>query len=326
MRVHWLFPVPMSISAARRLHLASVRLRLAVACSAQEECGYFVSIGERLPPDVQVLIVPKIGSDDIDRRSYRWLSIILEARRRGTRVILDYTDHHLGFDSPMRSFYESVIQLCDLCVVPSAYLKTVLSAVRQMNIIEIRDALEYPIFPVRPQKSSEPIALWFGHGTNFSYLVNFLSENNIGNHCASLEIVSSDDVVKWVNEHRRLIRMACVKARKWSVDALQEAALVSDVSLLPLGLTDPRKAGASSNRLITSFALGLPVITQSISSYGEYRIFYTDIDEDDFLSVLRNPTRGHKKVHLAQRNIVPNYDPKAIGALWVSAVRDLVNQ
>jgi hypothetical protein len=325
MKVHWLFPIPLSISAARCFHLASVRLRLAVACSAQEDSGYSVSVGEELPPDVRVVIVPKIGSDDIDRRSPRWLAAILEAKKRGARVILDYTDHHLGFDSPMKSFYELAIQLCDLCVVSSAYLKSAVSAVRSVYVIEIRDTLEYPIFSTRPQKGVEPAVLWFGHGSNFSFLVNFLHENNLTDHCFSLEIVSSNDVVNWVNEHRHLIKVKNLKATEWSVEALREAAERSDISLLPLGLTDPRKAGASSNRLITSFALGLPVITQSIASYSEYRRFYTDINQDDFLSCLRNPSQEHEKVYEAQQTILAYYDPKLIGAQWISAVQVALN-
>ena len=322
--VHFLFPIPLSIAEAKYHHLASVRLRLAVAWSALEDFGFRVSIGEILPADVKLVVVPKIGSDDIDRRSVRWLATIFDARKLGARIILDYTDHHLGFDSPMRRFYQFAIQMCDLCVVPSTHLKRVLSVPQAANIIEIRDALEYSIISPRSQAGTPPVVLWFGHGSNFGYLVDFLNKNDLDKHCASLVVVSSKDVLNWVYENRRSIDIANLEAIEWSVESLLRAAVRSDISLLPLGLTDPRKSGASSNRLITSLALGLPVITQSIASYSEYRYFYTDLDEDNFIFTLSNPTHEHGSVIRAQREILPSYDPKIIGELWVSAVQSLV--
>jgi hypothetical protein len=301
-----------------------MRLRLAVACSCLEDIGYSLSIGEMLPSDVRVVIVPKIGADDIDRRSCRWLATISEAKKRGVRVILDYTDHHLGFTSPMRHFYDLATRMCDLCVVPSRYLGAAVYALRSVDIVEIADALEYPTLSVRPQFGAKPAALWFGHGTNFGFLVEFLAKYDLRESCESLTIVSSIEVINWVNKNRHLLKVANVTATEWSIETLHKAALASDIALLPLGLTDPKKAGASSNRLITSFALGLPVITQSIASYRQYRNFYTDIDGDDFLSTLRNPIREHEKVERAQQIVVPNYHPKKIGSLWISAVQNLM--
>ena len=324
MKVHYLYPLSISISEARRSHLASVRLRLSVACSSMEDLGYRVSIGETLPPDVDVMIVSKIGADDIDRRSPRWLATISEARKRGVRVILDYTDHHLGFTSPMRNFYDLSTRMCDLCVVPSAYLGAAVSSLRSVDIVEISDALEDPILSLRPQLGAKPAVLWFGHGTNFGYLAEFLAKYDLRDSCESLTIVSSIEVINWVNKNQHLMKVGNVTATEWSIETLHKAALASDIALLPLGLKDAKKAGASSNRLITSFALGLPVITQSIASYRQYRNFYTDIDGDDFLSTLRNPIREHEKVKIAQQIVVPKYCPKKIGSLWISAVQDVV--
>jgi hypothetical protein len=323
LNVHYLFALPLTVTELTCFHLASVRLRFAVARVLLIEAGFSVSIGEEIPAETKVLIVPKIGADDISRRSPRWLTAISGARERGVKVILDYTDHHLGFASPMRAFYESAIRMCDLCVVPSAYLKMMISTVQSVATIEIVDALEYPILPVRPQMGAKPAVLWFGHSTNFSYLVDFLHKHDLSDYCTALTIVSSKDVVKWVYENRHLITVNNIEATPWSVDALQRAALQSDIVLIPQGLRDARKAGASSNRLVTSLALGLPVITQSIASYREYRSFYADIDEDDFLLSLKNPMRQHEKVREAQATIVPNFDRKKVGELWVSVIQNI---
>ena len=49
---------------------------------------------------------------------------------------------------------------------------------------------------------------------------------------------------------------------KWSLSNMRVTAKVSHYALIPSAKNDPRKSGVSPGRLLTSFALGLPVISR----------------------------------------------------------------
>ena len=103
-------------------NLASIRLRSALAAKSMSDAGWTSSVGESISGSPDVLLVGKIGSNDIVRRTSEWLEKLLSAKNSGCRIILDYTDNHLGFDSPMRPFYQEAITLADHLVAPGAFL------------------------------------------------------------------------------------------------------------------------------------------------------------------------------------------------------------
>ena len=54
---------------------------------------------------------------------------------------------------------------------------------------------------------------------------------------------------------------------------MRVAAKVSHYALIPSAKNDPRKSGVSPGRLLTSFALGLPVISEDLHSYKPFSRF-----------------------------------------------------
>lgn len=318
--VHWLFPKEVTHAEVLASHLASMRLRSGVAGDALLRAGFQVSFGEQLPRDVRVLCIPKIGSDNIIDRSEKWINIIIEAKTYKALILLDYTDHHVGFDSPMRAFYLKALELSDIVVVPSAAMKKNLSNFVNKDPVIICDALEYASISPRTSKNSKPTILWFGHHSNLSFLISFCNNYDLRDRCDSLVIVTSMEGINWVKSNYGSLKLPAIKLVAWSVVALAQAALQCDLALLPTGLGCLAKSGASSNRLLTAFALGLPVITNSIDSYLEFREFYTDIDECDLDAVFNSPEEEHSKVVKVQELLLPRYSPRTIGGDWLRVI------
>ena len=83
-------------------------------------------------------------------------------------------------------------------------------------------------------------------------------------------------------------------------------------------MSDLRKAGAGSNRLMTAFSLGLPVVASKISAYQPFSDYFFDIDSPDLADFFANPGRWHPIVSEAQRKLVPDYYGENIGIKWAS--------
>ena len=316
MTIHWLVGGVSSLQQLRSSNLASVRLRAACAATHLAAHGVSQSFGEDVQGVPDVLVVCKIGANNIGARGPAWLSQIHSARQRGTKVVIDYTDHHLGHASPMSDFYRQAMPLSDLVIVPSELMKRYASEHFAGPILHIFDSVEYVSTVPHPIREEMPVLMWFGHPSNLEFLLNFLDRYDLCDRCHALLTVTDNAGLSWIESHRSLFKVPRLTLVPWSIDGLRKAAIVCDVALIPAGLDDPRKSGASANRLITALALGLPVITHSLESYRPYREFYTDIDSDSFLDVLQNPGLEHEKVLRAQQFLVPKFSQAALGDRW----------
>ena len=110
---------PQSISES---NLASIRMRSGLAASSLGAAGWKASIGEIVSGDPDVILVGKIGAHDIAQRTPDWIRKLQEAKGKKCKVLVDYTDNHLGFDSPMSPFYSSALELADHFVAPGIFL------------------------------------------------------------------------------------------------------------------------------------------------------------------------------------------------------------
>ena len=94
-------------------NLASIRLRSAIAAKYLSENGSTISVGEFIPKISNIILVGKIGANDIIKRTKLWLDQIQSAKNKSVKIFIDYTDNHLGFESPMRSFYKKALKLAE---------------------------------------------------------------------------------------------------------------------------------------------------------------------------------------------------------------------
>ncbi len=308
-------------------NLASIRLRSALAAKSMADAGWVASVGENVAGNPDVLLVGKIGSNDIVRITSEWLEKLLSVKHSGGKVILDYTDNHLGFDSPMRPFYQEAITLSDHLVAPGAFLSEQLGIRAKTPITLIPDPIEVPILPTKDGgNQSIPRALWFGHRTNVSYLVEFMENKLHSTDTLELIVLSDEIALEALRQHKFKTRASItLKLASWSVENLIKAAKISDMCIVPSNLNDPRKAGASSNRLITSLSLGLPSAVNMLPSYADFRDYVVDIESDFFREFLKNPACMNPKISAAQSEIVPSFFAEVIGKQWLRLIEQSIH-
>jgi hypothetical protein len=314
-KIHILAPGAQSVDELGSSNLASHRLRLAVAAKGFRDSGECsVLVGDQLTEMPDALLVGKIGAQQIEARAPLWLKAMQEVRNAGGRVILDYTDNHLGHQSVMTAFYSQAVSIAQRIVVPSEGMRAVLPNSLQTRVTVIPDALEYE--PVPPRQTSTKIGVWFGHGSNVPYLLDYFRQNGVAHYFDSLIICTDSTTLAAISRSHALKYMPPVRGIVWSVENQRKALLAADFAFLPVGLNDPRKSGAGANRLITALCLGIPVFTQSLKAYLPHSFYYVDIDSPGWENKLAFNEANLKLVIEYQSKIVPAFQLKNIASDW----------
>ena len=124
-KIEWLASVsPATVEALEQSNLASVRLRTAVSYKASQSNGFDCKVTDgHEPSKPKALIVGKIDAISDPGRAQRWLNHIARCKANGSRIIIDYTDHHLAHTSVASSFYSQALKLADLTICSSKKLK-----------------------------------------------------------------------------------------------------------------------------------------------------------------------------------------------------------
>ncbi len=303
-------------------NLASIRLRSAVCINALKVASLSVGYGESIPLGVRKIIIGKIGAHDISNRTASWLNQISRAKDAGAKIFLDYTDHHLGFESPMRDFYRKALPLVDYCISSSEYISFLLQEQFSGPITVIEDAVEITSIKPKEYLCTQPTtALWFGHSTNIHYLIDFINSSQFLLNGNNLIVLSNEAGLDIFNETTlRINSPAQIKLGLWSPDVMLQAAMVSDFCIIPSNLSDSRKLGVSSNRLITAFALGLPTAADHLPSYQKYSDYYVDIRSSKFFHLAENPLLFNQVTN-AQSKLLKKYSFEKIGSDWLTLLK-----
>lgn len=320
-KFHWLFQANHSDEfTIANSNLASARLRIFPCIKALSKNNLEVTFGQFISHQASVIIIGKIGAHDINSRCASWLSEISQAKSRGASIVLDYTDHHLGFEGSMTQFYKSVIDLVDLCIVPSSAMARLLSNFYDGPITVIEDAIEISPQPVKKSVTSiSPTALWFGHASNINYLIDFINSSEFLMSGYNLIVLSNEQGLDiFSRSPLRLIDPQKIRLGLWSVESMLNAASIADFSIIPSDLSNPRKLGASSNRLITSFALGLPTAADHLPSYQEFSDCYIDIRGPLFDKMVDKPLNFSNLATSAQLLYVDRFNSELIGQQWLN--------
>lgn len=318
--IHLLIPGQyQNSSELRSSNLASIRLRSALVDQQMRATGWEVTFGEVIPGKPDVVLVGKIGAQNISERGAYWISQLISARSVGSKIFLDFTDNHLRSDSPMQEFYRRALPIADHCIAPGSYLKNLLSSHVGCPVSLVADPLEISTFQVTDRPHNEPLSLfWFGHGSNLPYLVKFLEQQLIESDFFRLVVLCDSNSLTALKQYRLKTKAKLsVALGVWSIDSMINASRGADLCIIPSDPTDPRKAGASSNRLITSLALGLPTATDMLPSYQEFADYVVDLKSNDFRETLLNPKKLHVKTAEAQHQIIPRFTPEVIGKQWL---------
>lgn len=319
--LHILAPGAASIEDLRRSSLASHRLRLAVAGEGLVQSKiYEVTVGESIHGTPKVVLVGKIGANSITIRSAAWLREVEQAIEAGSKIVVDYTDHHLGFDSPMKNFYEVALRLAHLIIVPSRELKAVVSERFSVKVHVVPDSLEYET--LLPRERETKIGVWFGHGSNAPYLLRYFQENKVAHHFDELVICTDEITLSYIKNSFISRCLPQTRAVCWSVENQQRALTDADFAFLPVGWDDKRKSGASANRLLTALCLGLPVFTQGITSYRTFQRFYVDIGNPSWMHEITDLRALRSGVTEAQKTVLREFSKAKLIQFWKSLLMD----
>jgi hypothetical protein len=331
MLIEWLIPMKTSeIKNLTRSNLASVRLRAAVGAAAVEESGannqFTDGFETKLP---NVLVIGKVDNISDPQRAKRWTSRIASAKKKArTKIILDYTDHHLAGNSANSIFYRNILQFSDHVVCSSSMLAKHMSEQYAGQISVIEDPIEVPIQTPKSKRNAIPTALWFGHSTNLPYLIDFLTNRYQFSEPARLILMTN--LYPMPTEVKRLLdkdnlKLLEINAIQWSLKDMVTAASLADVCWIPAGLNDARKSGASSNRLLTAIALGLPTAADRLDSYNDFKQFFIDLDDQNFNNQLKNPDHYFETIEAGQQIILEEFTGSKIGKKWTGLIKNLMN-
>ena len=333
LRLHWLTPFSGKLSDLESANLASVRLRAAVALRAAERADWCYSFGPQIDlisrvPDLCV-VVGKLGSNDVERLASAWLENITQAKKRvfGCRIVVDYTDHHLGTETELSDFYRALLPLANAVIVSSSALAVQLQTYFSGPVFVVPDTLEVSITPPVRHQHAPPRALWFGHGTNLVYLAQALAPMGRQLQGAPLElrVLSNRPAIEQFKRALTAIPEGiALRAGDWSVAAMQAHAAECDFCLLPSDPHDARKMGVSSNRLLTALAMGLPVAASPLASYKEFSEFFLDLEAGGLSELARAPDRFHDRVMRAQQTVLNDYLAPSMQMRWLDCLNALM--
>ena len=322
MLIHWLIPGNYnSVADLSKSNLASIRMRAGLVAKYASDIQVQLTVGDHINSNADVIMVGKIGGDCQNGRANLWMKQITEANKQSKKIILDYTDHHLGLrSSPMGAFYENVLPLIEKAVVSSTRISHLLMPFLNKEITVIEDPIEIQITPPKNLIATDEMTLlWFGHATNTSYLVNYLQDNLLCDVDFRLIVLSNSPGLEILASHQQHLRPTIrLNFAEWSLQNMVNAALVSHGCLIPSDLSDSRKAGASSNRLITAFALGLPVSADILESYAPFSDYFHHIRDTPLSEFKKQLGLYAKKIELAQQDVVPMFGQRILAQKWRS--------
>jgi len=319
--IHWLVPhkvkEPKDISLS---NIASIRLRTALF-NLPIFNEYKLTINESIDDldNIDYLFVSKFPGNREDLIT-KWLELIENHRKNGRKIFFDYTDHHLDRKTLASQFYLAALKSNDQIITSSEKLKNYLSP-NFKNITIIEDPIEIEI--QRVKKNKESSFLFFGHHTNLKYLFNLINNWN-SKIQSNLIIQTSEEGMNEIRNQSQHISKPPnlnIQFQLWSVENMLKASVNVSGVIIPGDIGDGNKNGVSHNRLITAFALGLPVAATRYESYLEFDHQFVDIDnQTEFENFLQNPSLYSSRVEMAHKK-VKNYTQKNIAKKWLNLIK-----
>lgn len=327
--IEWLCAAPIrSLQDLFESNLASIRLRTAVGITAARALGIesLVSDG-KTNHNVAAIVVGKLDYITDTGRSERWLCRLKHLKENGTKIVVDYTDNHIATASLAASFYREAINISDLVVTSSHKLFEHVKNYTGRDSIVLDDPIEVSIYKPIAKKNSTKTALWFGHASNLPYLFDYLV--NQYKSITNRRLIVMTNTHQFPDHYVELLdtpnlRNLEILVVPWSKKDLITAASISDFCLIPAGLDDSRKSGASSNRLLTSLALGLPTLADQLDSYTPFKKYFSDIKATKIDDMFDNPEQWFIALEEVQKFINTENNMKSAEKRWANFIKNYI--
>jgi hypothetical protein len=338
-RVAWLVPNMKTAQweELQTTEMASSRLRAAVCAEGLREAGV-----EVLPPNLigtdavpQVLFMSKYVHDsgsnlylhDGGTRWAYWDETIRRLKAAGTRLVIDYTDHHWAGQDIRTKWYHHILPQVDGVVVPSEQMERNAREYWKGPLWRIPEPVEVPTLALRPLAMGQAIqAIWYGHNSNLPYLGQ-LVEGAL-RQMPPMQVTVLTNFMSAQDFERMKAKAptgTTLKLVKWTVPAMVQAAQQAHVALIPSDASDPRKNGASNNRVVTALALGLVPVATVIDSYKPFSPVVLDIDKmksiSDFFATWG---AASARLKLQQETLVSPYLRQSVKRQWLPAAVEMI--
>ena len=327
MKIHWLIPGNYkNIDDLYKSDIASIRLRAGLVGKYANDFQIQFSAGDHVDFNADIIVVGKIGMDCQNGRDDLWSSYLLEARKKSKKIIIDYTDNHLARISPMFYFYKKILPLSDNAIVPSSYMSLLLAQFFKIKITIIEDPIEVKALSQKILSNKNKFSLlWFGHNTNIPYLIQYLQNNSLCDISVKINILTNSHGIDLLSTNIPTFHSSIdLNMYEWSISNMINAAENSDACLIPSDINDPRKSGVGSNRLITAFALGLPVTADILASYAPFSEYFHNIRNEPLSLFINQLNLYSEKCKNAQSEIIINFSQDAIVKKWITFFNNLL--
>lgn len=322
-KVEWLLAGnPKNIYEVENSNLASIRMRAGLSLKINSN-NLIVKIvnNHNIDKDTKILGVGKLTLVSDPQQAKKWLDIVNKHKKKGGKVFIDYTDHHLresNKDTDLYKAYQELVYISDNVVTPSIYLENKISNNFNLKSYTIEDPIEVEIIEPKVTLHKIPTGLWFGHASNLNFLFEFLM---FFKPALNFKIIIMSNLYPFPEN---LIQMLQQKISSnielliipWSLQDMKLAANASDFCIIPCGIGDERKEGVSSNRLITALALGLPCFADSPQSYCEFNNFFNPLKTFDIEQFINNPKELQAKTLESQELISRRFSKSKILNDW----------
>jgi hypothetical protein len=316
---------PSSFQQVWNSNLASIRMRAGLTIQMQSK-NINVGIVKNydIDTDTHLLGIGKLSLHQQDPYKIdNYLKVIKKHKTNGGKVFLDYTDHHLresNKSSDLFIAYSYLLNESDYVITSSQFLKAEIEKIKHIDAKVIEEPIEFKLIKPKLKKNNIPLTgFWFGHASNLEYLYNFLIHRFKPNFNVKIIIMTNiyplpNDVMEHLEKYKsKNINLIVLQ---WSLKDMVFAASLSDFCIIPCNVEDARKAGVSSNRLITALSLGLPCFSDSPSSYKEFKEYYSELSTSEIENFISGQENYLIKTKLSQSMIGERFTKIKINRIW----------
>jgi hypothetical protein len=346
-QILWLLPAPLAKSVAGdrqeqrllNLNLASARLRGGVASTFALRAGHRNVFLDGDDPAA----ISSVDLDAIDlcvvtkffgtSNSRLWLEVLGRLVKTRRKVLVDICEYPFVVkkNAAISDFYNKALAYCDVMTVNSSRMQELMAPHLGRAPLVIEDAILES--EQKPQFAPGKVLklLWFGHPTNFKYLADLLPSLKTFSQQqkCQLTIVSSPELKDKVPPvDKKLSAQFSTRFIAWSFQSQRDALADCDLVLIPGDPADPRKSGASSNRIAETLQAGRFPVAAALGSYLPYeqaawlgRDLIAGID-----FALSQPKEVLSRIQRGQVLVKTTVKPSIVGKQWLALFESLTEK
>ena len=313
------------------LLLASARLRGGVASTFAMRAGHHnvfldcddpAAVGRVDLDTIDLCVVTKFFGTS---NAGLWLDVLGRLVKNKRKVLVDICEYPFVAkkNAAISDFYNKALQYCDVMTVNSTRMQELMAPHLRCRPLVIEDAILEPLQKPKFVPGKVLKLLWFGHPTNYNYLATLIPSLKTFSQQQKchLTIVSSPELKEKVpTVEKPLSAHFQIRFIAWSFLSQREALADCDLVLIPGDPADPRKSGASSNRIAETLQAGRFPVAAALGSYLPYeqaawlgKDLITGID-----FALSQPQEVLARIRRGQAQVKATVMPGVVGKQWLA--------